>query len=133
MGNAYPELETNKNRICTVIKNEELKFAETLATGMHILENALNREDKVLDGETVFKLYDTYGFPVDMTADVARERGVNVDFSGFETAMSEQKDRARSSSKFNNETQISVEDLNTDFLGYNLNKSIIKNYQYFCG
>ena len=122
MGNAYPELEINKNRICTVIKNEELKFAETLATGMHILENALNREDKVLDGETVFKLYDTYGFPVDMTADVARERGVNVDFSGFETAMSEQKDRARSSSKFNNETQIAVEDLNTDFLGYNLNK-----------
>ena len=74
MGNAYPELEINKNRICSVIKNEELKFAETLATGMHILENALNREDKVLDGETVFKLYDTYGFPVDMTADVARER-----------------------------------------------------------
>ena len=51
-----------------------MKFAETLATGMHILENALNREDKVLDGETVFKLYDAYGFPVDMTADVARER-----------------------------------------------------------
>ena len=122
MGNAYPELEINKNRICTVIKNEELKFAETLAIGMHILENALNREDKVLDGETVFRLYDTYGFPVDMTADVARERGVNIDFSGFETAMSKQKDRARSSSKFNNETQIVVEDLNTDFLGYNLNK-----------
>ena len=81
-------------------KQEEERFAETLENGMKVLEGALTREDKMLDGETVFQLYDTFGFPVDLTADIARERGVRVDYAGFEAAMERQRERARAASRF---------------------------------
>ena len=86
MGEAYPELPQSKGRVAAVLKQEEERFADTLENGMEVLEGALHREDRMLDGETVFKLYDTYGFPVDLTADIARERGVQVDLAGFEAA-----------------------------------------------
>ncbi|HEV2007373.1 MAG TPA: alanine--tRNA ligase, partial [Burkholderiales bacterium] len=95
MGEAYPELTAARDRVAQVLRQEEERFAETLENGMKILEGALNREDKMLEGETVFQLYDTYGFPVDLTADIARERGVRVDYAGFEAAMEQQRERAR--------------------------------------
>ena len=100
MGEAYPELVEAKGRVAAVLKQEEERFAETLENGMGVLESALHREDRMLDGETVFKLYDTFGFPVDLTADIARERGFQVDLAGFEQAMAEQRERARAASKF---------------------------------
>src|SRR5580765_5100233 len=84
MGDAYPELRSSKKRVSEVLKQEEERFAETLENGMAVLEGALLREDKMLDGETVFRLYDTFGFPVDLTADICRERGVMIDMAGFE-------------------------------------------------
>jgi alanyl-tRNA synthetase len=80
-------------RVIGVLQQEEERFAETLENGMKMLEGALHREDRMLDGETVFKLYDTFGFPVDLTADICRERGVQVDFAGFEAAMEKQRER----------------------------------------
>src|SRR5258708_11963459 len=95
MGEAYPELARAQERVTQVLKAEEERFAETLENGMRVLEGALHREDRMLDGETVFQLYDTYGFPVDLTADIARERGVMIDHAGFEAAMRRQRERAR--------------------------------------
>ena len=83
MGDAYPELPKNAERVRSVLKTEEDRFADTLENGMKVLEGALTREDKLLDGETVFQLYDTFGFPVDLTADIARERGVRIDYAGL--------------------------------------------------
>ena len=100
MGEAYPELVKAKERVARVLKTEEERFAETLEHGMKVLEGALTREDRMLDGETVFQLYDTFGFPVDLTADIARERDVRVDYAGFEAAMQRQRERARAASKF---------------------------------
>src|SRR3954464_2631645 len=100
MGEAYPELASAQERVAQILKQEEERFAETLENGMKVLEGALTREDKMLDGETVFQLYDTYGFPVDLTADIARERGVHLDHAGFEAAMQRQRERARAASKF---------------------------------
>jgi len=80
----YPELPRAKERVTQVLKAEEERFAETLENGMKVLEGALHREDRMLDGETVFQLYDTFGFPVDLTADMARERGIMIDHAGFE-------------------------------------------------
>ena len=77
MGEAYPELAKVQDRVTAVLKQEEERFAETLENGMKVLEAALTREDKMLDGDTVFQLYDTFGFPVDLTADIARERNVS--------------------------------------------------------
>ena len=96
MGDAYPELPKAQDRVTQVLRQEEERFAETLENGMKVLEGALTREDKMLDGETVFQLYDTFGFPVDLTADIARERSVRVDYAGFEAAMGRQRERARS-------------------------------------
>jgi len=95
MGDAYPELVQEARRVEQVLKAEEERFGETLENGMRILEGALHREDNVLDGETVFTLYDTFGFPVDLTADIARERGKTVDIAGFEQAMARQREQAR--------------------------------------
>ena len=95
MGDAYPELRAAQQRVTDVLKQEEERFAETLENGMKMLENALHREDRMLDGETVFQLYDTFGFPVDLTADIARERGITLDMAGFESAMSRQREQAR--------------------------------------
>ena len=118
MGDAYPELKRSEEDLKTVLLNEEHRFAETLEKGMSVLESALLREDKVLDGETVFRLYDTFGFPVDLTADIARERGIQIDLSGFEAAMEEQRNRARAASKFQGSQVIDYKGEDTQFLGY---------------
>ena len=118
MGGAYPELQSAKARVAQVLKQEEERFAETLENGMRVLEGALTREDRMLDGETVFQLYDTFGFPVDLTADIARERGVRVDYAGFEAAMERQRERARAASKFTAAAAVEYSGAATEFHGY---------------
>ncbi len=118
MGDAYPELMSSQKHVSSVIHEEEVRFAQTLDNGMGLLETALLREDKVLDGETVFRLYDTYGFPVDLTADIARERNMRLDLSGFEAAMEDQRERARASSKFQKNVSLNYDGEKTKFLGY---------------
>ncbi len=121
MGDAYPELVKHQDHVDSVLLKEEERFAETLEHGMKILQDAIEAMDtKVIDGETVFKLYDTYGFPVDLTADVAREQDLDIDLEGFEKAMSEQKNRARASSQFAlGGNELSLTDIQeTDFRGY---------------
>ncbi|HXF17544.1 MAG TPA: alanine--tRNA ligase [Burkholderiales bacterium] len=118
MGDAYPELTTAQGRVTDVLKQEEERFAETLENGMKVLENALHREDRMLDGETVFQLYDTFGFPVDLTADIARERGVMIDHAGFEEAMQRQRERARAASKFTVHSSVDYSGRATEFHGY---------------
>jgi alanyl-tRNA synthetase len=101
MGSAYPELTSKRAQAERVLKQEEERFAETLEKGMQLLETAIKAlKGQTIDGETVFKLYDTYGFPVDLTADIARERGLEIDQAGFDAAMSAQRERARAASKF---------------------------------
>ncbi|QOJ33231.1 MAG: alanine--tRNA ligase [Gammaproteobacteria bacterium] len=101
MGRAFPELTAAVGHVERVLRTEEERFAETLSQGMRILEDALaGVKGGELAGELVFKLYDTYGFPVDLTADVARARGIGVDRDGFEQAMAQQRERARAASKF---------------------------------
>jgi len=118
MGDAYPELPASANQVAETLKQEEERFAETLENGMGVLEGALHREDRMLDGETVFRLYDTFGFPVDLTADIARERGVQVDFAGFESAMEAQRARARAASRFQSARGVEYEGQATKFDGY---------------
>jgi alanyl-tRNA synthetase len=118
MGGAYPELQKARERVTQVLKQEEERFAETLENGMRVLEGALTREDRMLDGETVFQLYDTFGFPVDLTADIARERGVRVDYAGFEAAMERQRERARAASKFTAAAAVEYSGAATEFHGY---------------
>ncbi len=120
MGEAYPELVEAREHVEQVLLNEEQRFAETLEQGMKILEEAISRlTDKTIPGDTLFRLYDTYGFPVDLTADIARERGLQVDMDGFERAMAEQRERARAASHFgidyNDDIRI---DTCTEFTGY---------------
>ena len=101
MGAAYPELVAARSRVEQVLKKEEERFAETLEQGMKILESHLSRTSGgIIPGATVFQLYDTYGFPVDLTADIAREHGVVADLEGFEKEMAAQRERARSASHF---------------------------------
>jgi alanyl-tRNA synthetase len=118
MGEAYPELKKTKARVADVLKQEEERFAETLENGMSVLESALASGEKLLDGDTVFRLYDTFGFPVDLTADIARERGVRIDMAGFEAAMDEQRERARAASKFAATSTLEYEGSKTEFHGY---------------
>jgi len=118
MGAAYPELVKEKTRVSQVLLQEEQRFAETLDHGMKVLEGALTREDKMLDGEMVFQLYDTFGFPVDLTADIARERGVRVDYAGFEAAMERQRERARAASRFSMASGVAYSGQTTEFHGY---------------
>jgi len=121
MGGAYPELLSRRAVTERVLRQEEERFAETLANGMVLLEGAIRslRGGKVIDGETVFKLYDTYGFPADLTADVARERGLSIDQPGFETAMEQQRRRSQESSKFGADQSAGVKvDAQTVFSGY---------------
>jgi alanyl-tRNA synthetase len=101
MGPAYPELAAAHDHVARVLKTEEERFAETLSQGMRILEEAITAGTRELPGDLVFRLYDTYGFPVDLTADVARARGLTVDRTGFDAAMEAQRDRARAAQKFN--------------------------------
>jgi alanyl-tRNA synthetase len=118
MGEAYPELTKVQERVTAVLKQEEERFAETLENGMKVLEAALTREDKMLDGDTVFQLYDTFGFPVDLTADIARERNVHIDHAGFEAAMERQRERARAASKFQMGSAVEYNGPKTAFKGY---------------
>jgi alanyl-tRNA synthetase len=118
MGDAYPELRKAKARVADVLQQEEQRFAETLENGMGVLESALASGEKLLDGETVFRLYDTFGFPVDLTADIARERGVRIDMAGFEAAMDQQRERARAASRFVQATGLEYSGEKTEFHGY---------------
>ncbi len=118
MGQAYPELTREKTRVTQVLRQEEERFAETLENGMGVLEGALASSEKLLDGETVFKLYDTFGFPVDLTADICRERGVSLDLAGFEAAMEQQRERARAASKFTSPADLAYSGGKTEFRGY---------------
>ncbi len=120
MGAAYPELAEARAHVEQVLRREEERFAETLEQGMRILEEDLAGMDgKVIAGDTVFKLYDTYGFPVDLTADYARERGLSLDMDGFNREMGAQRDRGRAASRFGAEYSagLDVEGC-TDFTGY---------------
>jgi len=118
MGDAYPELRSAKDRVADVLKQEEERFAETLENGMSVLESALASGERLLDGDTVFRLYDTYGFPVDLTADICRERGVMIDMAGFEAAMAQQRERARAASKFVAAAALEYSGRKTEFHGY---------------
>ena len=118
MGDAYPELKREEARVTATLKQEEERFAETLETGMAILETALAKDAKRLDGATAFKLYDTFGFPVDLTADIGRERGFEIDMKAFEAAMASQQERSRSASKFKAGAQLEYNGVKTGFRGY---------------
>src|SRR5580700_10293715 len=121
MGGAYPELTRGKTHTERVLRHEEERFAETLANGMVLLEGAIRnlRGAKVIDGDTVFKLYDTYGFPFDLTADVARERGLEIDQTRFDAAMEEQRRRSQEASKFGVDVRAETSvDAHTLFQGY---------------
>jgi alanyl-tRNA synthetase len=118
MGDAYPELRKNETRVAQIIKAEEERFAETLEHGMKILESKLADGAKILDGETAFMLYDTYGFPLDLTADITRERGVGVDQAGFDAAMKQQRDQARAAGKFKMAAGIEYKGEKNQFVGY---------------
>jgi len=118
MGDAYPELRSNEKRITEVLKTEEERFFQTIANGMEILESALATGGKQIDGETAFKLHDTYGFPVDLTADVCRERDVTVDQAGFDAAMARQREQARAAGKFKMAAGLEYSGVATGFHGY---------------
>jgi len=118
MGAAYPELPEAASRVEQVLKQEEERFGETLEHGMKILEAALAKNATKLDGETAFTLYDTYGFPLDLTADICRERNVELDEAGFATAMERQKSTARAAGKFKMAAGIEYSGDKTKFVGY---------------
>jgi alanyl-tRNA synthetase len=99
MGDAYPKIRTDEKRITEALRLEEERFYETLETGMQILDTALGGGVNELPGEVAFKLHDTYGFPLDLTNDVCRERNVQVDAAGFDAAMERQKSQARAAGK----------------------------------
>ena len=125
MGEAYPNMAKQQQRITEVLKQEEERFFETLATGMTLLDSALGIENatsgetaKILPGEIAFKLHDTYGFPLDLTADVCRDRGVEVDEAGFAAAMEVQKTRARAAGKFKMDKALEYTGELNEFVGY---------------
>ncbi|MFD1218487.1 alanine--tRNA ligase [Microbulbifer celer] len=120
MGEAYPELQEKQALIEDALRKEEEQFARTLDKGMALLEEGLaSLERDEIPGELVFTLYDTYGFPVDLTQDIARERGLTLDMAGYETAMEAQRERARAAGKFKVDYTGTVEiDGETEFLGY---------------
>ncbi|WP_308084640.1 alanine--tRNA ligase [Neisseria polysaccharea] len=118
MGDAYPELKEKQAQIEEALKNEESRFAQTLETGMALLENALAKGGKTLDGEIIFKLYDTYGFPYDLTADICRERNIDLDEEGFNREMEAQRARARAAQSFKANAQLPYDGQDTEFKGY---------------
>ena len=120
MGDAYPELVKAQAHVEKVLEKEGRRFAETLDQGIEILDVAIAElEGREIPGDVVFRLYDTYGFPVDLTADIARERGLSIDQQGFEVAMEQQRDRARAASKFGVAGGDTLKtDATTEFLGY---------------
>jgi alanyl-tRNA synthetase len=118
MGDAYPRLKAEEKRITEVLKAEEERFYETLENGMEILDAALAGGAKVLPGEVAFKLHDTYGFPLDLSADVCRERGLSVDEDGFKAAMEKQKNQARAAGKFKMDKALEYSGAGNQFVGY---------------
>jgi alanyl-tRNA synthetase len=118
MGDAYPKLKEAHERVTQTLRAEEERFAETLETGMAILETALAKDARRLDGETAFKLYDTFGFPVDLTADIGRERGFEIDMDAFAAAMQAQQERSRAASKFKVGGALEYSGVKTAFRGY---------------
>ncbi|MGH8115299.1 MAG: alanine--tRNA ligase, partial [Rhodanobacteraceae bacterium] len=119
MGGAYPELNEKRAQIEKTIRQEEDSFATTLDKGMKLLEEAIAKlKNDVIPGEVVFKLYDTYGFPFDLTADIARERKLKLDEAGYEREMDAQRDRARAASKFTTGGNVAYEGADTCFVGY---------------
>ena len=120
MGEAYPELVRKRDLVERVLRKEEEQFAKTLDNGMSILQQAINElAGNTLSGETIFKLYDTYGFPVDLTADIAREHDLSLDMEGFEKAMAVQKNKARAAGKFGAAQPLTLDQLaDTEFTGY---------------
>ena len=118
MGDAYPKLKEQEAHITSVLKAEEERFFETLAHGMEILDSALAGDVKVLPGDVAFKLHDTYGFPLDLSNDVARERGVTVDEVGFNAAMRHQKETARAAGKFKMDRALEYTGQGNTFVGY---------------
>ncbi|MBI5716879.1 MAG: alanine--tRNA ligase [Burkholderiales bacterium] len=118
MSEAYPELAREAARTTDVLRQEEERFFQTIANGMEILEGALSSGARVIDGETAFKLHDTFGFPLDLTADVCRERGVSVDEAGFNAAMQRQREQARASAKFKMAAGLDYKGADTAFHGY---------------
>ena len=118
MGDAYPKLKEQEAHITSVLKAEEERFFETLAHGMEILDNALAGGVKLLPGDVAFKLHDTYGFPLDLTNDVARERDVKVDEAGFNAAMEHQKSTARAAGKFKMDRALEYSGAANTFTGY---------------
>src|SRR5947208_2034469 len=122
MGHAYPELTKDKARVAQVLKTEEERFGETIENGIRILDEALAKlagaGGKTLDGATAFMLYDTFGFPLDLTADICRERDVTVDEAGFESAMTAQRERARAASQCKSGETLAYSGPKTRFRGY---------------
>ena len=122
MGAAYPELQRDGARVAEVLKVEEERFFQTIANGMQMLEDALAKRDGAgvsqIDGDTAFKLHDTFGFPLDLTADVCRERGVTVDDAGFQAAMNRQRENARAAAKFKVAAGLAYDGAATNFHGY---------------
>ena len=118
MGSAYPELVSNQARITDILRQEEERFYETIENGMAILEAELANTKKIFNGDTAFKLHDTYGFPLDLTADICRERHVSVDTAAFDAAMARQKEQARSAGKFKMATNLEYTGVATTFKGY---------------
>jgi alanyl-tRNA synthetase len=122
MGDAYPELRQRQVQIETTLLEEEVRFSRTLDAGMGLLQQVMARTEDEIDGATAFLLYDTYGFPLDLTQDIARENGLGVDQEGFNAAMARQQERGRSSSQFARQAQIPAEAMarlpQTEFLGY---------------
>jgi len=125
MGEAYPELVNEKGRVEQALLAEEKQFSRTLDNGMTILEKAITElTGETIPGDTVFRLYDTYGFPVDLTADIARERGLSLDMDGFDSEMARQKAQARSASHFESAEALDIElDHDTGFVGYDNDES----------
>ncbi|MEM7253389.1 MAG: alanine--tRNA ligase [Pseudomonadota bacterium] len=122
MGDAYPELRARRDIVERVLRQEEERFAETLDNGMRMFEQATaDMSGDIIDGETVFRLYDTYGFPTDLTGDLARERGLSIDEAGFDKAMDAQRAQARAASRFASEAIESLDtDVKSEFTGYHL-------------
>jgi len=122
MGDAYPELRAKRDTVEKALLSEEQRFGETLENGMKVFDEIAARSKTTIPGVDAFRLYDTYGFPVDLTADIARERNLSVDMDGFEKAMNEQRERARAASQFETKTSISADLVQrlkpTQFLGY---------------
>lgn len=120
MGDAYPALRTRQDELSAVIRSEEEQFARTLDKGMGVLESALTElVGDTLPGEVIFQLYDTYGFPTDLTNDIARERGLAMDMDGYQQCMQQQRDRARAASQFGSDDIVSIRiEGRTDFIGY---------------